>query len=84
MHIAVVVDLRDNRKAERDTVTALGMQYVPIPWFCMRPKDIVIAQFLSLLRDNPNKKNLRSLQHRNCPYRDDGCGISHGFREMDD
>lgn len=56
MHIAIVVDLRGNRKSERDTVTTLGMQYVAIPWFCMRPKDIVIAQFLSLLRDNPNKK----------------------------
>jgi rhodanese/phosphatase family protein len=65
MHIAVVVDLRGNRKGERDTVTALGMQYVPIPWFCMRPKDIVIGQFLSLLRDNPNKKIFVHLQHRN-------------------
>jgi tyrosine-protein phosphatase SIW14 len=56
MHIAIVVDLRGNRKGERDTVRKLGMQYVPIPWFCMRPKDVVIAQFLKLLRENPNKK----------------------------
>jgi tyrosine-protein phosphatase SIW14 len=56
MHIAIVVDLRGNRRAERDVVTTLGMQYVPIPWFCMRPKNIVIAQFLNLLRDNPGKK----------------------------
>lgn len=56
MHIAIVVDLRGNRKGERDTVRKLGMQYVPIPWFCMRPKDVVITQFLKLLRENSNKK----------------------------
>jgi protein tyrosine phosphatase (PTP) superfamily phosphohydrolase (DUF442 family) len=56
MRIAIVVDLRGNRKGERDIVRKLGMQYVPIPWFCMRPKDVVIAQFLNLLLDNPGKK----------------------------
>ena len=56
IRIAIVVDLRGNRKGERDTVKAFGMQYVPIPWFCMRPKDTVIAQFLILLHDNPGKK----------------------------
>lgn len=56
MHVAVVVDLRGNREDERETVTALGMKYVPIPWFCMRPTDAVIAQFLGLLRDNPRKR----------------------------
>jgi tyrosine-protein phosphatase SIW14 len=56
MHIAIVVDLRGNRTSERDAVAGLGMRYVPIPWFCMRPKNVVIAQFLILLRDNPGKK----------------------------
>ena len=56
MRIAIVVDLRGNRKGERDAVRMLRMQYVPIPWFCMRPKDVVIAQFLNLLRDNAGKK----------------------------
>ena len=56
MHVAIVVDLRGNRKGERDTVTSLGMQYVPIPWFCMLPKNIVMAQFLNLLRDKQGKK----------------------------
>lgn len=56
MHVAIVVDLRGNREDERETVTALGMKYVPIPWFCMRPTDAVIAQFLGLLRDNPRKR----------------------------
>src|SRR5215470_4053995 len=56
MRIDIVVDLRGNRKAERDIVTALGMQYVPIPWFCLRPMNIVIAQFLNFLRENPGKK----------------------------
>lgn len=56
MRIAIVVDLRGNRKDERDALNILGMQYVPIPWFCMRPKDAVIAQFLNLVRENPGKK----------------------------
>ena len=56
MHVAIIVDLRGNRKGESDVVTKLRMRYVPIPWFCMRPKNIVIAQFLNLLRDNPDKK----------------------------
>jgi len=56
MHVAIVVDLRGNRRSERDIVTKLGMRYVPIPWFCMRPKDALIARFLNLLRKNPGKR----------------------------
>ncbi|HVB85886.1 MAG TPA: dual specificity protein phosphatase family protein [Candidatus Dormibacteraeota bacterium] len=56
MHVDIIVDLRGNRQSERDIVTKLGMQYVPIPWFCMHPKDQLIARFLTLLRDNPDKK----------------------------
>lgn len=56
MHVGIVVDLRGNREGERETVTKLGMRYVPIPWFCMRPKNAIVAEFLNLLRDNPDKK----------------------------
>lgn len=55
MHVDIVVDLRGNRQNERDIVSKLGMQYVPIPWFCMHPNDQLIARFLTLLRDNPHK-----------------------------
>ena len=56
MGVDIVVDLRGDRKGERTTVTKLGMQYEPISWFCMRPKDALIARFLTLVRDNPRKK----------------------------
>jgi tyrosine-protein phosphatase SIW14 len=57
MGIEIDVDLRLSHKAsERRRVTALGMQYVSIPWFCMRPRDEAFAKFLQLLRDNPDKK----------------------------
>jgi tyrosine-protein phosphatase SIW14 len=56
MGISIVVDLRGNREGERKIVTSLGMEYVPMPWFCSRPKDKTFAQFLTLLRNNPGKK----------------------------
>jgi tyrosine-protein phosphatase SIW14 len=56
MKVAIVVDLRGKSKSEEATVTRLGMRYVAISWFCMRPKDALIARFLKLLHDNPNKK----------------------------
>lgn len=56
MGIAIVVDLRGSRDGERREVTRLGMQYVAIPWRCFHPKDAAIAQFLTLLRENPGKK----------------------------
>jgi hypothetical protein len=51
-----VVDLRGSGAGERQLVTALGMQYVAIPWACYRPHDEPIAQFLAFLRQNPGKK----------------------------
>jgi len=56
MGIKIVVDLRGDRKGERATVEKLGTLYEPLPWFCMRPKDAIIARFLNLIRDNPGKK----------------------------
>lgn len=56
MGINIVVDLRGNRRQEREEVSRLGMQYVPIPWHCPWPKDAVFAQFLTLLRKHPEAK----------------------------
>jgi tyrosine-protein phosphatase SIW14 len=56
MGITIVVDLRGTSERERKQATALGMQYVPLPWHCPFPKDATFARFLSLLRDNSEKK----------------------------
>jgi protein tyrosine/serine phosphatase len=54
--VNIVVDLRGSRESERKIVTRLGMQYVALPWRCFLPKDIVFAQFLTLVWKNPGKK----------------------------
>jgi tyrosine-protein phosphatase SIW14 len=54
--IGLVINLRGDSKAERAMVEKLGMQYVSIPWHCAYPKDRQVAQFLSVLRANPDKK----------------------------
>jgi len=54
--INIVIDLRGSNKKEREIVTSLGMQYVAMGWECSFPKDETFAQFLTLLRDNPDKK----------------------------
>lgn len=56
MGVGIVVDLRDDGGKERAEVTKLGMQYVQIPWHCYDPLDASVAQFLTLVRDNPGKK----------------------------
>jgi hypothetical protein len=56
MGVQIVVDLRGNRESEREEVTRLGMQYVPMHWQCSFPKDIIFADFLTLIRNNPEKK----------------------------
>jgi protein tyrosine phosphatase (PTP) superfamily phosphohydrolase (DUF442 family) len=54
--VGLVVNLRGDSKAERTAVEKLGMQYVSIPWHCAYPKDRQVAEFLSVLRANPDKK----------------------------
>jgi len=54
--VGLVINLRGDTKAERLTVEKLGMQYVSIPWHCAYPKDHQVAEFLSVLRTNPDKK----------------------------
>jgi tyrosine-protein phosphatase SIW14 len=57
MGIELVVDLREGvREDERDAVTKLGMQYVAIPWRCGHPDNETTARFLTLLRENPEKR----------------------------
>lgn len=57
MGIDIVVDARGNRTdSEGKEVGNLGMQYVAIPWHCPSPNDDVIARFLKLVQENPNKK----------------------------
>ena len=54
--VALVINLRGDSKPERAMVEKLGMQYVSIPWHCAYPKDRQVAEFLSVLRANPDKK----------------------------
>jgi hypothetical protein len=56
MGIGIVVDGREFHRHERDEVISLGMPYVAISWHCPFPRDHTFAQFLSLIRQNPNKK----------------------------
>lgn len=56
MGINIVIDLRGRNEGEKREVTSLGMQYIPLPWHCPFPKDAVFARFLTILRDNPEKK----------------------------
>lgn len=56
MGFQIVVDMRGDRDNEREEVTRLGMQYVPMSWQCSFPKDSIFAEFISLIRTNPGKK----------------------------
>jgi tyrosine-protein phosphatase SIW14 len=56
MGIGVVIDLRGDRDSEREQVTKFGMQYVSIPSHCSHMNDDGVAEFLSVLRKNPDKK----------------------------
>ncbi len=54
--VGLVINLRGDSRVERAMVEKLGMQYVSIPWHCAYPKDRQVAEFLSVLRANPDKK----------------------------
>ena len=71
MGIDIVVDVRlSGRDREKQNVTKAGMQFVSLPWHCMFPKDDIFAQFLKLLRENPDKKVFV-----HCRYGDDRTGM---------
>lgn len=55
MGINIVVDSGRSTRDE-PLVTSLGMRYVSLPWYCPFPKDKVFADFLKLIKQNPNKK----------------------------
>ncbi len=56
MGIQIVVDLRGERRGEREEATRLGMHYIPMRWQCSFPKDRIFADFITLIRKNPGKK----------------------------
>jgi hypothetical protein len=57
MGVDIVVDLRMFAQGgERNQVSANGMRFVQIPWYCSLPSDSKISQFLLLLHENPGKK----------------------------
>jgi protein tyrosine phosphatase (PTP) superfamily phosphohydrolase (DUF442 family) len=57
MGVEIIVNLRPGEHPdEEQEATRLGMHYVSIPWHCYHPNDEAIANFLHVLRENPNKK----------------------------
>lgn len=58
MGVSIVVDLREANEGKREEseITKLGMKFVGIPWRCTNPKDDYFAKFLTVIRDNPDKK----------------------------
>lgn len=55
MGVGIVVDSGRSRRDEK-LLHGLQMQYVSLPWYCPFPRDQIFAQFLKLVRDNPDKK----------------------------
>ena len=57
MGISIVIDTRaGSRKNERNMVTKLGMKYVQIPWHCPYPSNSLMVKFLTVIRDNPDRR----------------------------
>jgi tyrosine-protein phosphatase SIW14 len=55
MGIKIVVDTGRSARDEK-LLKGLGLRYVALPWYCPFPKDKVIAEFLEILKDNPEAK----------------------------
>lgn len=55
MGVNIVVDMSGNR-SEESSVEELGMQYVSIPWNAHSPSDEIMARFLKIIEENPDKK----------------------------
>jgi tyrosine-protein phosphatase SIW14 len=56
MGVDIVINLRGDQGNEQEQVTKLGMRYVSIPSQCSHMTDDGVAKFLSILRQNPDKK----------------------------
>ena len=55
--VDIVVDMRGGRQeAENKIADKLGMRYISIPSHCPFPTDKPWAQFLAVIRDNPDRK----------------------------
>jgi protein tyrosine/serine phosphatase len=69
--INTIIDLRlSGDDTESAQVKKLGMEFVPLPWHCLFPKDDVIAKFLVYLKEHPKKKVFV-----HCRYGDDRTGM---------
>jgi len=55
MGVKIVVDSSRSRRDEA-LLKGLGMRYVALPWYCPFPKDEVFAEFLKVMRENPDTK----------------------------
>lgn len=55
MGVEIVVDMRGDQ-SEQSSVERLGMKYVSIPWDPHSPSDEIIARFLKVVEENPDKK----------------------------
>jgi len=57
MGVSIVVDMRSgHRSKEKKEVEKMGMQYVHLSWHCPFPREDVLAKFLKITEDNPQKK----------------------------
>ena len=57
MGVEIIVNLRPGDRPEEEAEAGrLGVRYVSIPWQCYHPNDTAIANFLHVLRENPDKK----------------------------
>jgi tyrosine-protein phosphatase SIW14 len=57
MGVGIVIDMRSGKSPHEATaVSGLGMRYISIPWHCPRPSDQTFAEFLKVIRDNPDQK----------------------------
>jgi len=57
MGVKIIINLRPGEHPEEQTEAGkLGMQYISIPWQCYHPNDAAIANFLNVLRENPDKR----------------------------
>jgi protein tyrosine phosphatase (PTP) superfamily phosphohydrolase (DUF442 family) len=55
--VEFIVNLRPgDHPEEEEEASRLGMRYISIPWQCYHPNDAAMANFLTVLRENPGKK----------------------------
>jgi len=54
--VNIVVDMWGGNRSEQGAIGKLGMQYVSIPWHPDSPSDEIIARFLKVIEENPDKK----------------------------